>query len=203
VPTDARNSAWQAAVLAGWSGHIHLEKALPHGAGIGSGSSDAAALLRAIGYSGDGLDLGADVPVCRLARAARMRGIGERVEVVPGLPRLFAVLVNPGVHVPTPPVFKALASKENAAMTTLPTRDWISWLAQQRNDLEAPAVGKYSVIGEVLKALSVLPGVRLVRMSGSGATCFSLFDSYGEAELAAKDLREAHPDWWVEDVSLN
>ncbi|MDG1068196.1 MAG: 4-(cytidine 5'-diphospho)-2-C-methyl-D-erythritol kinase, partial [Sulfitobacter sp.] len=105
VPVDQRNLVWQAAVLAGWTGHITLEKNLPHGAGIGGGSSDAAAVLRAFGGTADALQLGADVPVCLAHAPQRMRGIGEILDPIAPLPDLEIVLVNPRVAVPTAPVF--------------------------------------------------------------------------------------------------
>ena len=212
VPTDARNLVWKAAVGAGWSGGIHLQKSLPHGAGIGGGSSDAAAVLRAVAARGGhvpgdlALSLGADVPVCMVAKAARMQGIGEQITPVT-LPELPAILVNPRLSVPTPQVFKALSSRANSAMPFhLP--DFASagalalWLAQQRNDLEAPALACQPVIGQVLSALSSLPGVCLARMSGSGATCFALFE---RADLAAENARviaASHPGWWVQPTVL-
>lgn len=206
VPSDARNLVWQAVDLAGWTGHITLEKNLPHGAGIGGGSSDAAAVLRALGANVDGAALGADVPVCVAGRATRMSGIGERLQPVDGLPTLEAVLVNPGAHVPTPRVFAGLARKDNAPMQELPDRmtaaAFHQWLRDQRNDLEAPAQALQPVIADVLKAISALDGAGICRMSGSGATCFALFEAPGLAELAARDLAAAQPDWWVQDVRL-
>ena len=158
-------------------------------------------------YAGDASALGADVPVCQHGRAARMSGVGEVIRTVEGLPPIHAVLVNPGVHVPTPRVFAALAHKGNAAMSALPTAPsagaFFQWLRDQRNDLEAPAIAAQPVIGDVLKALSEVAQGSVVRMSGSGATCFALFQNAGQAELAAKDLVEAHPDWWARDCALN
>lgn len=207
VPTNDRNLVWQAALLAGWTGLIQLEKNLPHGAGIGGGSSDAAALLRAVRFAEDASVLGADVPVCQYGRAARMSGIGDIVDPVAGLPPLHAVLVNPGVHVPTPRVFDALKTKENPAMEALAPAPsmgaFVRWLNDQRNDLEAPAVATQPVIADVLKALSEVARGGVVRMSGSGATCFALFENAGRAELAAKDIAAAHPDWWVRDCLLS
>lgn len=207
VPQDARNLVWQAAELAQWTGHIRLEKNLPHGAGIGGGSSDAAALLQALGAADSGLSLGADVPVCRAGSAARMRGVGEEVTPVLGLPSLHAVLVNPGLHVPTPRVFAALDSKHNAPMTDMPTPmtpvAFDRWLRAQRNDLEPPAQAQQPEIVDVLNALRMRDGVGVARMSGSGATCFGLFDSRDLAERGARDIEGAHPDWWVRACALS
>lgn len=201
VPTDARNLCWKAADLFGSPAAIVLDKHLPAAAGIGGGSSDAAAVLRALSklYDRplpDHLErLGADVPVCALAQAARMSGIGEQITPV-SLPPLPAVLVNPGVEVSTPEVFKALPRKDNPAMEPLPHGDVLAWLARQRNDLQAPAIALQPVIGRVLEALTASIGARLTRMSGSGATCFALYDDRATAEAAAEALRAARPDWW-------
>lgn len=197
VPTDSRNLVWQAAQMAGWTGHIRLEKNLPHGAGIGSGSSDAAAVLRSFGGVQAAATLGADVPVCLSAGPQRMQGIGDVLTPLSPLPPMEILLVNPNVMVPTGPVFNALASKDNPPMPDkIPTfGDAISfchWLGQQRNDLEAPAREIAPQIGGVLTALE---GALLARMSGSGATCFGLYER-GAAQ-AAQRIAQAHPSWWV------
>ncbi|MBT54007.1 MAG: 4-(cytidine 5'-diphospho)-2-C-methyl-D-erythritol kinase [Mameliella sp.] len=206
VPTDARNLCWRAAEAFGQPVAITLDKHLPAAAGIGGGSSDAAAVLRAMEqlfgrpFGGDLLSLGADVPVCMVAHAARMQGIGEIVTPL-DLPPLRAVLVNPRVEVATPAVFKALARRDNAPMVPLPDSrkaDAVfGWLADQRNDLEPPAAGLCPEISQVLGALSSLDGVRLARMSGSGATCFALFDADTPTQVMARDLQTAFPQWWV------
>ncbi len=207
VPADRRNLVWQAAELAGWTGHIALEKNIPHGAGLGGGSADAAAVLRALGVTENAGLLGADVPVCLGATAQRMQGIGGDLTVLPDLPPLAAVLVNPGVHVPTPSVFGGLTQKNNPAMPAeIPAfksgRELLSWLADMRNDLEPPAIAQQPVIAEVLRALSVQNAL-LVRMSGSGSTCFALYDDPGIAEVMARDLAQRHPEWWVRDCRLS
>ena len=209
VPTDERNLVWAAAQLAGWSGRIQLEKNLPHGAGIGGGSSDAAAVLRALGADTDGGNLGADVPVCCCSVATRMTGIGDILDPVVELPELFAVLANPKTHVPTPTVFKTLANKKNPEMDEMPTnpsRDsdrFFDWLNEQRNDLGAAAIKAAPVISDVLNALSFLQGARTTRMSGSGATCFALFDDRTAAVTGAKQLQQSYPEWWVVDCALS
>ena len=199
VPADARNLVWKAAVLAGHTAHIRLEKNLPHGAGIGGGSSDAGALLAALGCADTGLcPWGLILPVCRLGQAARMSGIGDMVEPFLGGPSLFAVLVNSGVHVPTPQVFKALKNKDNPAMTgEFSTRDTaaalIDWVSDQRNDLEAAAIACAPEIAGVLEVLRGQPNQKLVRMSGSGATCFALFETAADAQTAAAAIRLQNP----------
>lgn len=203
VPEDARNLCWKAATLFGVEVAMTLEKNLPHAAGIGSGSSDAAAVLRGLEqlsgrpFAGDAAHLGADVPVCLKPEAQRMTGIGEVLAPFE-IPKLDAVLVNPRIEVPTGPVFTALKQKGNPPMAPLGA-DFIDWLSEQRNDLQAPALSVAPGIAEVLAALS---GARLARMSGSGATCFGLYDTQEGAEAAADALRVAHPDWWVVASSL-
>ncbi|MQQ08760.1 4-(cytidine 5'-diphospho)-2-C-methyl-D-erythritol kinase [Epibacterium sp. SM1979] len=215
VPTGPENLVIKAAKLAGVrDAAITLDKHLPAEAGIGGGSSDAAATLRAIQTALDvpipkGLEqLGADVPVCAVAQAARMEGTGERVTALPRFTPLSAVLANPRVAVATPPVFKALSAKDNAPMPAeLPDFaapfDLLEWLQNTRNDLQDAACGLHSAIGATLDALSALEGARLVRMSGSGATCFALFANRTAAEEAARVLQQREPNWWVEACTLS
>lgn len=209
VPDDASNLVWRAAKAAGWTGRIDLVKNLPHGAGIGGGSADAAAVLRALGDGGaDALALGADVPVCVQSKASRMSGIGDHVRLVRHAFPFFAVLVNPGIHVATPKVFKALSRKDNPAMSRMPDAqasgaDWIDWLAQQRNDLEGPACACAPEISSVLDALRGTENVLLARMSGSGATCFGLFPSSSDAQRASDAVQAANPDWWCVHTVLS
>ena len=206
VPTDNRNLVWRAAELAGVKGHIHLEKNLPHGAGLGGGSADAAALLRSlfghlvkdgIGLAG-ALSLGADVPVCMSAAPQRMRGIGDELSMIWPVPICNIVLANPGVAVPTGAVFDGLETKENAAMGSYDgcedLADLIAWLRDQRNDLEAPA---RAVAPAIVRVLETLGDAILARMSGSGSTCFGIYPDRAEAEAAAARIKLAYPDWWV------
>jgi 4-diphosphocytidyl-2-C-methyl-D-erythritol kinase len=213
VPVDERNLVMKAARFFGVHAALSLDKQLPHAAGIGGGSSDAAAALRALArLTGSAVPpgvvtLGADVPVCVQATAARMQGIGEDVSLVTGVPALPVVLVNPGVEVPTPAIFAGLECKDNAAMPgTLPRFDTpaqcAAWLAGQRNDLEAPAMTLAPVIADVLHALRSGPA-RLARMSGSGATCFAIYDTAAQAQLAAALLSQRQPGWWVQTCVLN
>jgi 4-diphosphocytidyl-2-C-methyl-D-erythritol kinase len=201
-------------------GAFHLLKRLPVAAGIGGGSSDAAAALRLLArmnrLSPDHpsvLDAaratGADVPVCLAARARLMRGIGERLGPPLKLPRIFTVLINPGVAVSTADVFGALALSPGGATkaNAHPTIDGdaanlVECLANMRNDLEAPARKLAPVIDDALKLLRQTPGCRLARMSGSGATVFGLFDDCAASATAAKQIRRARPDWWVKATVL-
>lgn len=189
---------------------LTLDKHLPAASGIGGGSADAAATLAALAsLSGQPLPppeqvlrLGADVPVCLAGRPARMRGIGENLTPVPALPPCWMVLVNPGVAVPTPEVFRRLERRDNTPMPDpLPgwrdTADLADWLAAQRNDLECPARAIAPVIGTVLDRLEATPGCHLSRMSGSGATCFGVYASDAAARQAAIAIVAGKPQWWV------
>ena len=197
-------------------GCFKLEKLLPVAAGLGGGSSDAAAALRLLSRVNDlSLDdarvreaarvTGADVPVCLDPKARIMRGIGEILSDPFVLPELPAVLVNPGVAVPTRDVFKALAAPPLASPAqaedffeiNADAAALVSILAARRNDLEIPAIRLQVVIADVLAALQGSPHCLLARMSGSGATCFGLFGSAGAAQDVAREMQADHPDWWV------
>jgi 4-diphosphocytidyl-2-C-methyl-D-erythritol kinase len=205
-------------------GRFTLDKRLPVAAGLGGGSSDAAAALRLLAHH-NGLELGdprlheaatqtgADVPVCLDPRPRMMRGIGEILGKPLPLGRLPAVLVNPGVSVPTRDVFAKLAaprlSSDPSAHPVSPPppragegEGALSDLAGARNDLEPPAIALQPVIAEVLAALRASEKCTLARMSGSGATCFALFASGRAAEAAARVLRAKHPGWWVRATML-
>jgi 4-diphosphocytidyl-2-C-methyl-D-erythritol kinase len=202
-------------------GRFTLDKRLPVAAGLGGGSADAGAALRLLARANRvarddprliraARRVGADVPVCLDPRPRRMRGIGERLSGPLAVPRLAAVLVNPGVALPTREVFAALGlargKQRNAAarIGKLP-RDrerFIAWLSGRTNDLERPAIKLRPEVARVLAALLRARGCRLARMSGSGATCFGLFASSRAAAAAAKRLASAHPRWWVKATVL-
>lgn len=200
---EGDNLCLKAARLAGAEAQIRLVKNLPVASGIGGGSADAAAVLRGLARLGYPLPpvpetLGADVPVCLASSPARMQGVGEIVTPLPPLPALHLVLVNPGIALPTPPVFAALAQKTNPPLPPIPAfadaPGLIQWLAATRNDLEAPAIALAPAIRKVLDALNSA-GAGFARMSGSGATCFGLFPSPAAAARAAEALRR--PGWWA------
>lgn len=200
-----------------------LEKHLPIAAGLGGGSSDAGAALKLLrdalapGLSDDDLEplaagLGADGAACFRATALMAEGRGERISPAPGLPEMNAVLVNPGVPSPTGAVYRAYDAgvhPEGAARPFMPdhlesAEETAAWLAvATRNDLEAPAVQLEPLIGEVLDALREEPESLLVRMSGSGATCFALCASDIEAEGLAERVKAMRPDWWVRRCRLS
>ena len=211
LTTGPENLVSRAALLMGVSEPaLRLVKNLPVAAGIGGGSSDAAATLRLLArITGKPLPpmqeilaLGADVPACLAGAPCRMQGIGEVLTLLPPLPPFWLVLVNPRVAVSTPQVFRSLNNRNNAPMPAdLP--HWpdvyalADWLHGQRNDLEAPARALAPVISQVLRALAENPDCALARMSGSGATCFGIFPTEQAASAAAQMVQERHPDWWV------
>lgn len=196
-------------------GAFHLDKTLPVAAGIGGGSSDAAAALRLLaganGIAPDdprlleaALAVGADVPVCVAAQARVMRGIGEVLSPPVALPRLSAVLVNPGVPTATRDVFRAFAGMRGDAtpLGEVPRTGLLDFLRAHGNDLTAAAIACVPVIGDVLDVLAALPGAQLARMSGSGSTCYALFDTEAAASAAAATLTQARPGWWVAATTL-
>jgi 4-diphosphocytidyl-2-C-methyl-D-erythritol kinase len=204
-------------------GRFTLIKHIPVAAGLGGGSSDAAAALRLVmrvnGIARDNRNVmeaaratGADVPVCLDPRPRIMRGIGDVLSAPIDLPPLPAVLVNPGVPVPTRDVFGKLGlapgETRGAATEIQPDRlksraALLAYLEAQPNDLEAPAIAIQPVIVEVLAALTRRPDCLLSRMSGSGATCFGLFASDAAATAAAQALASSHPKWWVAPTAFN
>jgi len=208
-------------------GTFALDKQLPVAAGIGGGSADAAAALRLLARTNDfALDdprvmdvarlTGADVPVCVQSHACVMTGVGENLMPL-SLPRLPCVMVNPRVPVATKDVFQELGLKNGQLRVgpadVLKARlwpvegasadDWIAAVSAGTNDLEAPALKVEPIIGQVLAALGAAEGVRLARMSGSGATCFALFGNDADAQRAAHAIQLAHPLWWVHAGGLS
>lgn len=202
-------------------GRFHLVKRLPVAAGIGGGSSDAAAALRLLAQL-NGLDLadprlidaarvvGSDVPVCLAPRARMMRGVGDQLSPALDLPALPAVLVNCRVMVPTAPVFRALGLQPGEELPGPPHGEAVpagraallDFLARTPNDLEPPAQSVAPQIGHVKALLQADPRARFVRMSGSGATVFALTDTCRDAAALAKAVSAAHPDWWVRPTVL-
>ena len=218
VPVDDTNLMMRAAevlrtargVTAGAA--MTLEKNLPHAAGIGSGSSDAAATLRMLAMLWDVdplpatapevLALGADVPLCLSApNAVHMSGIGEVLAPVPALPAGALVLVRPPVDVPTGAVFNGLATKQGSPMSMVPEgmdfASFAAWLAMQRNDLQPSAKRIAPQIATTIAALDALPDVAFAGMSGSGATCFALVQDMAAARRIAAVMESASPGWWI------
>ncbi|TZG37786.1 4-(cytidine 5'-diphospho)-2-C-methyl-D-erythritol kinase [Agrobacterium sp. B1(2019)] len=187
---------------------IHLEKNLPVASGIGGGSADAAATLRGLlrhwraGIAPDALasmalTLGADVPMCLESRSLIARGIGEDIELLTDLPELAMVLANPLKAVSTPEIFRRLQNKTNPPLPASATIGWMDFLAQSRNDLQLPAQALLPEIGEIIGLLSQ-EDAALVRMSGSGATCFGIFHSFDAAQNAETSLRKKRPGWYFQ-----
>lgn len=208
-------------------GAFTLDKVLPVAAGIGGGSADAAAALRLLARLNDlslddhrlqkvALATGADVPVCLVSRACDMTGVGEQLLPL-ALPSMPCVMVNPRVPVATKDVFQALGLRNGELLVGVTDvirapawpeegasiADWVEVLETVANDLEAPAMRIEPVIGEVLEALRESAGVKLARMSGSGATCFAIYGAPAEAHAAAEKIRRGHPGWWVHAGTLS
>ena len=209
-------------------GAFVLDKVLPVAAGIGGGSADAAAALRLLarlnGLASDdarllevALETGADVPVCLASRACDMTGVGETL--LPLSPPIMpSVLVNPRVPVATREVFEALGLRHGEILVGVADvviegsswpeeggslEEWVEALAAGTNDLEEPATKIQPVIGDVIAALNATNGAWLARMSGSGATCFAVYENTAEARRAADKIRLEHPAWWVHAGTLS
>lgn len=201
---------------------FRLQKRLPCAAGIGGGSADAGAALRLIARAHGGDEaklaaeavaplLGGDVLSCYHSLSGFMSGEGEVFEPVLSVPRLPAVLVNPGIACPTGEVFRAF---DEVAPESLPDhaplpdnrtslRPFMTWLNENtRNSLQTPAMSRHPEITETLAALQTMSGARVLRMSGSGATCFALFESMELAEAAARLLKTRYADWWIRPALL-
>ncbi|WP_174543087.1 4-(cytidine 5'-diphospho)-2-C-methyl-D-erythritol kinase [Sphingomonas mali] len=218
---------------------ITLDKHLPVASGIGGGSADAAATLRALArlkgvdpsaLADIALGLGSDVPACLLGKSAVGKGRGERLQVVEGLSDLPVLLVNPRIAVSTAAVFRGWDGIDRGPLfprhpglvpgSTEPqipdiedTRhggcrdkpgmtEWLVAAIEGRNDLEAPARALAPMIGAVIDLLAAQRGVTLARMSGSGATCFALFDNEAARTTAAQTIRSAQPGWWCLESTL-
>lgn len=188
-----------------------LTKRLPTASGIGGGSADAAAALRALlslwsitpepdALASLALSLGADVPVCLDSAPRRMQGIGDLLTPIGALPSLPIVLVNPGVATPTGAVFKARTAAFSAPLDPpaggFDAASLADFVAQGGNDLAPPARQLVPVIDSVLAGINDQPGCRVAAMSGSGATCFGLFETQAAAKAAAGAIQAAQPGWW-------
>lgn len=186
---------------------IHLDKRLPVASGIGGGSADAAAALRLLNRLWDltltemelaeiGAPLGSDIPACVLSRTLVGTGRGEALQplAIAGLSGLYILLVNPNIPLSTAPVFAGWDQVDRGAMQA---RSLQALIRDGRNDLQAAAVALVPEIQQVLDELTNVSGSIMARMSGSGATCFALFDSEGDCSLASVAIQRAHPDWWT------
>lgn len=171
---------------------LTLEKNVPVASGIGGGSADAAAALRLLGGAREDLQeiaasLGADVPACLASRTARGEGRGERLSFIDdiGLAGTPVLLVNPRIALPTAAVFAAWDGVDRG-----PLREW----RDGRNDLEAPA---RRLVPEISTMLDALTGATFARMSGSGATCFGLFESEALRDEIQARISSDYPSWWT------
>lgn len=226
IPTDDSNLVMRAALAlqtfaeVNQGAHIELEKNIPAAAGVGGGSADAAAAIKALirlwGLSLDkaalmslALSIGADVPVCMLSSPSIMRGVGENLSPLEGVPEFGMLLVNPGVDLSTPSVFKA----RSHTFSSVPDRkvfhnhlsrdEFVKNLSQQKNDLTDAAGHLAPVVHETLRMISDLDGCLLTRMSGSGATCFGLFSDLATAKQAESALSLRDTGWWIKACQIN
>ena len=223
VPTDDSNLVLRAANLLRQirgvtiGAAITLEKHLPHAAGLGGGSADAAAALNLLAQlwqvaplpadAEEIVALGADVPVCLSGpHALHMQGIGENVSPAPKLPDCAIVLVNPRVPIPTSAAFAGLADKSNPPMTAMPDHwdfeSFIGWLRNQRNDLLPVAEQIAPEVSQALAHLSRMPAVKAVGMSGSGATCYGITRDLADARHVARAIQVSQMGWWVAPALL-
>ncbi len=193
------------------SWRIVLEKNIPVAAGLGGGSADAAATLRAVSGPADNLPaiaatLGADVPSCLHDGPVMTAGIGDVITSIERIPACALVLVNPGTALPTARVFAGFDESPSAPqpLTRLPRDfdDLLRELANRRNDLEPAACRLDPGIVDVLAALRNTPGIALARMTGTGATCFGLAATLQQADRAADLLRRHHRDWWIVSTAI-
>ena len=185
---------------------VRLEKNIPVSAGLGGGSANAAAVLRRFDPDGhvDGASLGADIPVCRLSRTSLMQGIGEKISVLPDLGQLSAVLVNPLVPVSTAKIFAGFDSetREELPRQNLAEGPLLQRALYGENDLQLIAGELVPDIKSVISAIEQQQGCQLSRMSGSGASCFGLFDTEHAAAIAAETIKNTYPEWWVRPCRL-
>ena len=220
VPDGEDNLVLKAVrLLAAASGHeakgrIRLDKQIPAGAGLGGGSADAAAALRAFNrlwaldwpldmLAGLGAEIGSDVPACVWSQPLRMSGRGERIRLIADWPAFPALLVNPDIPVSTGLVFAAfdaMPGGTGAGFRLTGGMDRFSILSDldvAGNDLTGPACTVAPVIRDVLGALEASENAALVRMSGSGATCFAIYPDTDSRDIAARNIGRDHPDWLI------
>lgn len=215
VPTDDSNLVLRAAKALNRSktAYITVTKNLPHGGGIGGGSADAAATLKALSQlwdvpmigTEDVLRLGADVPVCLAGPDPQfLSGIGEIISPAPPLPKLWMVLINPGIHANTGDIFKTLSEDygtDGVGLEPLVEKpdmdDFLIWLAGCHNDLTKCTAEFVPEVPEILERLWPMRSCEDADMSGSGSTCRGIFETEAAAREAAVELRQFWPDWWI------
>jgi 4-diphosphocytidyl-2-C-methyl-D-erythritol kinase len=196
--------------------NILLKKNIPLGAGIGGGSSDAAITIKALqelfNHSYDDLNqlllsIGADVPVCCKQKASYFTGVGEIITTIHKVPQIYALLVNPGIHINTKEVFASRPNVFSPKISQKPIEfssfsKLIEFLEPLKNDLESSTIKLVSQISTIINEIKVLPGCRIARMSGSGPTCFGLFETEKEVIEAQDILTSKHPYWWIQHSPL-
>ena len=193
---------------------IQLIKNLPPASGVGGGSSNAAVTLKLLSCLWKEkmpklkkiLELGADVPVCLSNKFQRMQGIGETLTTLDPPPSIWIVLVNPGIKISTATIFNQLENKENGKLEALPTfpnkDNFFKYLLRQRNDLETVTLNLFPEVGVILKRISDTPNCKFFRMSGSGATCFGLYEERTHAQEAEQLLKKCFPNAWTISTTL-
>jgi 4-diphosphocytidyl-2-C-methyl-D-erythritol kinase len=199
------------------TGQILLEKNLPVASGMGGGSSDAATTLKGLAQlwglpeEFDRMQkiagtLGADVPACLMRRPVWMEGVGEKMMRLPDMPDMHMVLVNPAVATPTPEVFRQFRAKFSPPIQFIGRRktmgEWIADLKLYRNDLTEAAIAVSPEIKTALQSIAETQGCQIARLSGSGATCFGIYETPTAAHAAVNKLRQQHPEWWITPAGL-
>lgn len=193
--------------------HIHLNKVIPMGAGLGGGSTDASATAKALlkfwnitpdkdELSALLLTLGADVPVCYYAQSCFFEGIGDIITLIENAPNLHAVLVYPNEHSSTPEIFKNFDQSFSSTQKLSQNNDLLEFIKKGSNDLTAAAIKTTPSIEQVLKQITLTEGSALSRMSGSGSCCFGLYQTEKSAQAAAKKIQKERPKWWIRPVLL-
>lgn len=204
------------------SGIFSLDKRLPVASGIGGGSADAAAAIRLLSaqipgglegldYAEIARELGADIPVCIEQKPVMMTGIGDILKPVGGLVPLYAVLVNPGVPVSTGEIFRRLNASEiredESSQAVIPAfstfEDVLDYMTNHGNDLQVVAEDIEPAVVEVIKVIQEQEGCRISRMSGSGATCFGIFEKHTQAQKAVSEISTSYERWWVESCIIS
>jgi 4-diphosphocytidyl-2-C-methyl-D-erythritol kinase len=192
---------------------VKLMKNLPVASGIGGGSADAGAALRALAKLWQlnesampvllqaAKETGADIPACFINAPCYFGGVGDVITKVEGLPKFYLLLVNPHIPLPTVDVFKARKGDFHPAQRFdgMPksAEELAAGLKQRFNDLEEPAIGLVDAVGGVIDLIASQHGCLLSRMSGSGATCFGIFADDVSARKAAHHIKEQIREYWV------
>ncbi|MDE2739259.1 MAG: 4-(cytidine 5'-diphospho)-2-C-methyl-D-erythritol kinase [Paracoccaceae bacterium] len=194
---------------------VNLKKSIPVSAGLGGGSMNAALALRlASNYLKCPLptdtrkitSIGSDLPVCLTGKPSMVSGLGEKIAVLDSFPEFPLLLVNPNKPVQTQDVYKGLTKVNNSSQTPFPAlgnkNDIISWIREQRNDLEPPALQLCPEIKNILSRLRDQEGCMVARMSGSGGTCFGIFQTAEQVSVAAKTIKQLEPGWWIQPTRI-